>query len=67
MREFRDVFPETLPPLSPEYLDRVRTRHRIKSIAAEAYGEVEGRSLPDSTCSSNAFFHFSLHFLGTLE
>jgi hypothetical protein len=21
MREFRDVFPETLPPLSPEYLD----------------------------------------------
>ena len=46
MREFRDVFPETLPPLSPEYLDRVRTRHRIKSIDPKKVQNQRGFNVP---------------------
>lgn len=44
--EFVDVFPEVLPALTPEYLDRVRTRHRIKLVDPSKIHNQRGFNVP---------------------
>lgn len=44
--DFADIFPETLPPLTSEYLDRIRTRHRIRLIDSARVHNQRGFNVP---------------------
>lgn len=46
MADFADVFPDILPALTQEYLDHVRTRHRIKLVDASKTHNQRGFNVP---------------------
>lgn len=46
MEDFRDLFPEKLPPLTQEYLDRIKTRHRIRLADPSKVQNQRGFNVP---------------------
>ncbi|GAA5878148.1 hypothetical protein JCM1840_002257 [Sporobolomyces johnsonii] len=46
MDDFDDLFPSTLPPLTPEYLAKTTTRHRIRLIDDQLIHNQRGFSIP---------------------
>ncbi|KWU40975.1 hypothetical protein RHOSPDRAFT_23837, partial [Rhodotorula sp. JG-1b] len=46
MADFADVFPEVLPALTQDYLDRVRTRHRIRLVDPSRVQNQRGFNVP---------------------
>lgn len=46
MLDFADVFPEILPALTQDYLDRVKTRHRIRLIDPARVQNQRGFNVP---------------------